>query len=54
MFREEPQEAVRSLRDLIEDTFVLIEKVLPDIDIQTARMRFRTERRKAWDKPPQY
>ncbi|MCE2395171.1 hypothetical protein J4G02_11345 [Candidatus Poribacteria bacterium] len=47
-----PVRAVDELQHLIEETFLLIESEFPAIDIEGAREKFRSERRRAWNEPP--
>ena len=53
MFQLPPLSAVDELQCLIEETFGLIETDFPAIDIKEARERFRCERRKSWNQPPE-
>ena len=53
MFQLSPVSAVDELRCLIEETFSLIETDFPTIDIEGAREKFRRERRKSWNEPPE-
>ena len=52
MFQLPPVSAVDELWCLIEETFSLIETDFPAIDIKGAREKFRRERRKSWNEPP--
>ena len=53
MFQLPPISAVDELQRLIEETFSLIEMDFPAIDIKRAREKFRRERRKSWNEPPE-
>ena len=53
MFQLIPVSAVDELQCLIEETFSLIEMDFPAIDIKGAREKFRRERRKSWNEPPE-
>ena len=52
MFRLTPVRAVDELQYLIEETFLIIESEFPAIDIEGAREKFRSERRRTWNEPP--
>ena len=52
MFQLPSVSAVDELWCLIEETFLLIETDFPTIDIEGARDKFRRERRKSWNEPP--
>ena len=47
----DPLASVYLLRDLIEETFRLVETHLGEVDTQAARERFRGQRR-AWEQAP--
>ena len=53
MFQLPPVSAVDELWCLIEETFSLIEMDFPALDIKRAEEKFRRERRKSWDEPPE-
>lgn len=53
MFQLTPVSAVDELQCLIEGTFSLIETDFPAIDTKGAREKFRRERRKYWNEPPE-
>ena len=53
MFQLTPVSAVDELQCLIEETFLLIETDFPAIDIKRTREKFRCERRKSWNEPPE-
>ena len=53
MFHLSPVSAVDELWCLIEETFSRIETDFPAIDIKGAREKFRRERRKSWNEPPE-
>lgn len=53
MFQLPPVSAVDELWCLIEETFSLIETNFPAIDIKRAREKFRRERRRSWNEPPE-
>ena len=53
LFQLPPVSAVDELWCLIKETFSLIETDFPAIDIKGAQEKFRHERRKSWNEPPE-
>lgn len=51
VFRTDPVPGAREMRQLIEETFALVETHMPEIDVTSARKRFE-EPYAAWDGPP--
>ena len=51
VFRQEPQEGVREARALIDETYALIEAMMPQLDTAPARARL-TQSRRTWEGPP--
>jgi hypothetical protein len=44
MFRSEPLVGAHRMRELVEETFALVEQHAPEVDIREARRQFRFER----------
>jgi hypothetical protein len=51
VFQSEPHAAIQELLLLVEQTYDLIEKEMPEVDVERFRFFFRY-RRQPWDQPP--
>ena len=51
VFQSEPHTAIRELPVLVEETYTLIEKAMPEVDVERLRFLFR-HRRQPWDQLP--
>lgn len=51
-FFSPPSEGLEMMHELIEETFDVVETNMPGVDCTESRHRFRSDRRKAWRKPP--
>ena len=51
VFQSEPLTAIRELPVLVEETYTLIEKAMPEVDVERLRFLFR-HRRQLWDQLP--
>ncbi len=51
LFQSEPRAAIQDLVLLVEQTYDLIEKAMPEVDVERFRFFFRY-RRQPWDQPP--
>ena len=51
VYQAEPRIAIETMRTLVEETYSLIEREMPEIDIEWLRLVFRY-RRQPWDQPP--
>jgi hypothetical protein len=51
VFQSDPHAATQELITLVEETYDLIEKAMPEVDVDRFRFFFRY-RRQPWDQPP--